>query len=284
VTAAGDAWAVGWNKTGGGIQPVAMQWDGSDWHLRNPDPPSEGASYEAVTVIGVDDVWAFGFRGPQTGFQAFVTHWDGNQWQELAAPKFDDGAGLWDAAATSPTDVVAVGAYWEGPFIRTLGLHWDGLTWKQDSMPQIPVTGAIYPPLSNQYLRCVTSANGAYWAGGLLIDGSYNHLRSRRTPLNAARRTSSHLNRRCPPRVRNDGSIPASAHRPTMCVDTPKTSATCRVVSMSPSSYSGSLASTGTAFSSPFRLELGSRIRFGRSRLRCRCRRDALTKGATNLG
>jgi hypothetical protein len=80
----------------------------------------------------------------------------------------------------------------------------------------------------------------------------------------AERRMSPHLNRRCPPRVRNDGSVPAWAHRPTMCVDTPKTSATCRVVSMSPSSYSGSRTSTGAAFGSRFRSGLGSRFRFGR--------------------
>jgi hypothetical protein len=103
-------------------------------------------------------------------------HWDGSQWHEVVAPKFDDGAVLWDAAAIHASDLVSVGAYWDGPYVRTLVLHWDGSTWSRDTIPSIPVPGAIYPPASNQYLRCAASADDSYWASGELVDASLNLL------------------------------------------------------------------------------------------------------------
>jgi hypothetical protein len=103
----------------------------------------------------------------------------------------------------------------------------------------------------------------------------------------AALRTSAHLNRRCPPTVRNDGSIPASAQRRTTFVDTPRASATSRVVSMSPSSYSGSWTGAGAA-----RFALPLRTRFAlvrRTRVRLRCsvamrRRNAARISASSSG
>jgi hypothetical protein len=144
-----DIWAVGVSyvdQEGGENFPLAMHWDGSDWHLAKPP----AVSSPEATLFDVDgsssgDLWAVGLT-----HDAF--HWDGQAWS--AVPLADPGTTYWHVESVSvraPDDAWAVGNTAGGHAGGNLVEHWDGSSWSVVEAPSPPpdtLTADAYPSLS----------------------------------------------------------------------------------------------------------------------------------------
>jgi hypothetical protein len=141
-----DAWAVGFQGTPSGDEPLAEHWDGSTWSIVPMVNPIDGASNEmtGVSAASSNDVWAVGFGG--SAGNALIEHWDGTSWSRVDSPK-PKGAGstpLFDVAVASASDVWAVGESNAPPptgSYRPLAEHWDGTAWSLGSPPVGPRVG-----------------------------------------------------------------------------------------------------------------------------------------------
>jgi hypothetical protein len=136
VSAANDAWAVGYDGNSGLIE----HWDGSTWSVVPAEDP--GARYWHffdVVAVTEEDVWAVGNTATGTSGGTLIEHWDGERWSVVPSPSPEPRpltsnpyASLLSIAARSADDVWAVGQSenvgGNGPS-NTLVLHWDGAAW-----------------------------------------------------------------------------------------------------------------------------------------------------------
>ncbi len=131
-----DAWAVGWQPSGGGEIPLVEHWDGQAWTVARLPVGARGG-LTGVGGSGPNDIWAVGQVSDATGrsLLMLMLHWDGAKWTSARTP---NPAGADDrlaaVAAGSPNDAWAVGATDSGP----VALHWDGRRWGETAIETQP--------------------------------------------------------------------------------------------------------------------------------------------------
>lgn len=87
-----DAWAVGFDFSGGANQTLIEHWNGSAWKVvPSPDPGSANNFLTSVRAISPASVWAVGGYSDGSVTKALILHWDGHSWGQfetriLAAP------------------------------------------------------------------------------------------------------------------------------------------------------------------------------------------------------
>lgn len=131
----GDAWAVGYLKSGGLRTALVLRWDGEVWHdVTIPSPPESDTVLVNVAAASNSDVWAVGSRCVAMICQPWVLHLTGTTWDtEQAAP----GAILTAVVAFAPDDVWIFGQA-NGPLGAMVDHveHWDGTRLTPD--PNVP--------------------------------------------------------------------------------------------------------------------------------------------------
>ncbi|MGH8793409.1 MAG: hypothetical protein ACRDXX_12280 [Stackebrandtia sp.] len=87
VVAADDAWAVGTQSAGEGLQGLALHWDGEQWTTTPlPTTQDEELDLSDVVALSEDDVWALGAGYDDDSTWTVVLHWDGKEWSRVETP------------------------------------------------------------------------------------------------------------------------------------------------------------------------------------------------------
>jgi len=157
-----DAWAVGFQSSGGASSTLIEHWNGSAWAVVSSPNPGNGTLDQLTSVRGVSpaDIWAVGSYSDGTGVKALTLHWNGSKWNQVPSP---DPAGstrstLQGVRAVTAKSAWAVGSYSIGGTDKTLILHWNGTAWKKVASPT-PAGGATLAAVT------ATSSSNA-WAVG----------------------------------------------------------------------------------------------------------------------
>ena len=166
-----DAWAVGFQFSGGTDQTLIEHWNGAAWKVvPSPDPGSADNSLTSIRAVSAANIWAVGSFSDGVVSEALILHWDGHSWAQFENPDPGSTANDLDGVrAVSASDVWAVGSYSSGTADRTLILHWNGAGWKQVASPH---------PGSDSVLLGVaaTSRRNAWAVGNFSSSGRERNL------------------------------------------------------------------------------------------------------------
>jgi hypothetical protein len=117
ASSATDAWAVGSNANGAGMeQTLTEHWDGTAWkHVPSPNPG--GMSHfnllNGVAAVSAVDAWAVGDYENNAGAQlSLIERWNGAAWRLVPSPNPSSSSNLLSGvSASSATSIWAVGEY-----------------------------------------------------------------------------------------------------------------------------------------------------------------------------
>jgi hypothetical protein len=148
ASSATDAWAVGFELTGGDQHKTLLEhWNGSAWSVDTADAITGADELDLTSVadLSATDAWAVG-QG-QTG--PLIEHWNGTAWSQVTLPSvaFTAGSGSQVISASSPRDIWVVGRGTDPTTFKATAeaLHFDGATWTAVQMAQ---PGANTPTIS----------------------------------------------------------------------------------------------------------------------------------------
>jgi FG-GAP-like repeat len=174
----GSGWAVGYAQSGT-YQPLALQWDGTQWSQVSPAPLSGNALFTGVDTLADGSAWAVGFQTAATGTrQTLIEQEAGGAWTPVASP--DDGTSATDntltaVAGTQATGLWAVGWRESPAGLQPLVLRYDTT---QPSPAWVSVTGAGGVPAPGAIDTVLTGVDvqsaSDVWAVGYYFDGSVN--------------------------------------------------------------------------------------------------------------
>lgn len=171
AVSATDAWAVGYQTNGSGIQQALIeQWNGRQWNVvSSPSPGPTMNDLSGITALSATDVWAVGYHDGNNIVQTLIEHWNGTQWSAVTSPNTASGSFLNAVSAASANNAWAVGT--SGTLFGvydTLIEHWDGHAWSIVTSPSPGSAGSL--------LNGVVDLSGnAAWAVGSY---SNNHFSS----------------------------------------------------------------------------------------------------------
>jgi FG-GAP-like repeat len=169
----GAGWAVGYYQPSGTYQPLAMQWDGTQWSLNMPATLPSDSVFTGVDTMADGSAWAVGFQTATTGARStLIEYVSGGTWTQVASPNMAGSTDntLMAISGTDATGLWAVG-YWLGPSgLQPLVLCYDTTqsspSWAQVS--GVPPVGAIDTVLTAVDVQSATDV----WAVGYYNDGA----------------------------------------------------------------------------------------------------------------
>jgi len=167
----GGGWAVGFYQAGG-YQPLAMQWDGTQWSLNLPATFPSDSLFTDVDALADGTAWAVGFQTTKAGVRStLIEHASGGTWTQVASPNVAGSTdnSLMAVAGTAATGLWAVG-YWLGPTgLQPLVLRYD--TTKPSPswvlVGGMPAPGQVDTVLTGIDVRTASDV----WAVGYCNDG-----------------------------------------------------------------------------------------------------------------
>ena len=172
----GSGWAVGYAQAGT-YQPMAMQWDGTQWSLASPAAFTSNALFTGVDTLADGSAWAVGFQTAADGTRrTLVEHASAGAWAPVASP--DDGTPTTDnsltaVAGTQATGLWAVGWRESPSGLKPLVLRYDTAV---PSPTWVSVTGAGGVPSPGMIDTVLTGVDvrtaSDVWAVGYYLDGS----------------------------------------------------------------------------------------------------------------
>jgi hypothetical protein len=134
--------AVGEARSGGELQAIADEWDGTAWSpMSVPQPPGDAvAELTGVSCQATDTCVAVGISAPsQIDFnQATLAEtFNGTTWSIVPSPTYypDDSTAFYAVSCSSSTACIAVGNENQS---SPLGAEWDGSAWMVQSVPGPP--------------------------------------------------------------------------------------------------------------------------------------------------
>jgi hypothetical protein len=168
----GAGWAVGYYQTAG-YQPLALQWDGTQWSLNSPAAFPSDSLFTDVDTLADGTAWAVGFQTATDGTRStLIEQASGGTWTQVASPNVaaSTANSLTAVSGTQATGLWAVG-YWLGPTgLQSLVLRYD-TTLPSPSwvlMSGVPSPGQIDTVLTGVDVRTASDV----WAVGYCNDGS----------------------------------------------------------------------------------------------------------------
>jgi hypothetical protein len=169
----GGGWAVGYYQAAGIFQPLALQWNGSQWSLESPAAFPSDAVFTDVDTLADGSAWAVGFQTAADGTRStLVENESGGTWAPVASPNVAGAADntLMAVSGTAATGLWAVG-YWLSPSgLMPLVLRYDTT---QPSPSWALVCGVPSPGNVETVLTGVdVLAADDVWAVGYLDNGS----------------------------------------------------------------------------------------------------------------
>ena len=172
----GAGWAVGFAQAKT-YQPLAMQWDGTQWSLASPAAFTRNALFTAVDTLADGSAWAVGFQTAADGTRrTLIEHASGGTWTPVDSP--NDGTAITDNSLTAVGGTQATGLWavgWrESPSgLQPLVLRYDTA---QPSPAWVSVTGAGGVPAPGVIDTVLTGIDvrsaSDVWAVGYYFDGS----------------------------------------------------------------------------------------------------------------
>src|SRR5215475_1181533 len=137
VVSSCNAWAVGYQNSGGSDTILIEHWTGSAWKL--VPGPEFGIAAELVSVhaLSARNIWAVGRFNDGTALRTLIVHWNGTAWRVVPSPSPAGSSGdiLLGVRAVSARDAWAVGSFSDGSGDQTLIVHWNGSAWKRVASP-----------------------------------------------------------------------------------------------------------------------------------------------------
>ena len=171
VVSAADIWAVGLQRSSGGmVVPLVLHWNGRSWAGIPAPAAAAPAGFLAVSADGGKDIWAAGAQTkPGTGDVAIplAEHWDGRSWTVARLPSVGNAL-LTSVYAGSAADVWATVERPSGN--RAIFMHFGGRSWQTVAAPGPQEYGLIYT-----YLGIDGTGPRSIWAvGSVTADYSQN--------------------------------------------------------------------------------------------------------------
>jgi len=168
----GAGWAVGYYQAAG-YQPLALQWDGTQWSLNSPPSLPSDSVFTGVDTLADGTAWAVGFQTATSGIRStLIEYASGGTWAPVTSPNVDTSTvnSLMAVSGTQETGLWAVG-YWLGPTgLQSLVLQYDTTqpspTWVLVS--GVPSPGQIDTVLTGVDVRTASDV----WAVGYYNNGS----------------------------------------------------------------------------------------------------------------
>src|SRR5579871_777902 len=112
----GSGWAVGFYQATG-YQPLALQWDGTQWSPSSPAAFPSDSVFTGVDALADGTAWAVGFQTTKAGVRStLIEYASDGAWTQVASPNVAGSTvnSLTAVAGTAATGLWAVG-YWLGP-------------------------------------------------------------------------------------------------------------------------------------------------------------------------
>jgi hypothetical protein len=172
----GSGWAVGYSQSGT-YQPLALQWDGTQWSLASPPALTGNALFTGVDTLADGSAWAVGFQTAADGTRrTLIEQASGGTWAPVASP--NDGTPTTDNSLTAVSGTQATGLWavgWrESPGgLKPLVLRYDTTG---PSPAWVSVTGAGGVPSPGTIDTVLTGVDvrtaSDVWAVGYYFDGS----------------------------------------------------------------------------------------------------------------
>ena len=174
----GAGWAVGYAQSGT-YQPLALQWDGTQWSLDSPAPFTGNALFTGVDTLADGSAWAAGFQTAADGTRrTLIEQESGGAWAPVTTP--NDGTATTDnsltaIAGTQATGLWAVGWRESPTGLQPLVLRYDttqpSAAWVSVSdAGGVPAPGMIDTVLTGVDVQSASDV----WAVGYYFDGSVN--------------------------------------------------------------------------------------------------------------
>ena len=167
----GGGWAVGFYQAGG-YQPLALQWDGTQWSLHLPATFPSDSVFTGVDALADGTAWAVGFQTTKTGTRStLIEQESGGAWTQVASPNVAGSTdnSLMAVSGTLATGLWAVG-YWLSPTgLQPLVLRYD-TTLPSPSwvlVGGVPSPGQVDTVLTGVDVRTASDV----WAVGYRNDG-----------------------------------------------------------------------------------------------------------------
>jgi len=167
----GGGWAVGFYQAGG-YQPLALQWDGTQWSLHLPATFPSDSVFTGVDALADGTAWAVGFQTTKTGTRStLIEQESGGAWTQVASPNVAGSTdnSLMAVSGTLATGLWAVG-YWLSPTgLQSLVLRYD-TTLPSPSwvlVGGVPSPGQVDTVLTGVDVRTASDV----WAVGYRNDG-----------------------------------------------------------------------------------------------------------------
>ena len=161
VLSACNAWAVGYQLSGGPYQTLIEHWNGSSWRvLPSPDPGGSANFLRSVRAVSPASIWAVGDYSSPAGTKTLIVHWNGRAWKQTSSPSPGKFSELEGVRAVSARNVWAVGGYTASGHDKTLIEHWNGIRWARVASPNPGIN-------SDLYAVAATSSRDA-WAVGTI--------------------------------------------------------------------------------------------------------------------
>jgi hypothetical protein len=172
----GSGWAVGYAQ-GANYQPLALQWNGTQWSTTSPGTFPSDALFTSVDTLADGSAWAVGFQRTAAGIrQTLIEHASGGVWTQVASP--NDGTSTTDNSLTAIGGTQATGLWavgWrESPTgLQPVVLRYDTT---QPSPTWVSVTGAGGVPTPGTIDTVLTGVDvvsaSDVWAVGYYYDGT----------------------------------------------------------------------------------------------------------------
>jgi hypothetical protein len=170
----GAGWAVGYYQasSSGPFQPLAAQWDGTQWSLNLPPAFPSDSVFTDVDTLADGTAWAVGFQTATTGIRTtLIEQASGGTWAQVASPNVDTSTTntLVAVSGTQDTGLWAVG-HWLGPAgLQPLILRYDTTVpspaWCL--VPDVPAPGQVDTILTAVDVQTASDV----WAVGYCNDG-----------------------------------------------------------------------------------------------------------------
>lgn len=167
----GAGWAVGYYQAGG-YQPLAMQWNGTQWSLNLPAAFPSDSLFTDVDTLADGTAWAVGFQTTKAGTRStLIEHASGGTWTPVASPNVAGSTdnSLMAVSGTQATGLWAVG-YWLSPTgLQPLVLRYDTTkpspSWAV--VAGVPAPGRVDTVLTGVDVQTASDV----WAVGYCNDG-----------------------------------------------------------------------------------------------------------------
>jgi hypothetical protein len=159
VLSACNAWAVGYDISGGPYQTLIEHWNGSSWRVvPSPDPGGSANFLRSVRAVSPTSIWAVGDYSSPGATKTLIVHWNAKAWKQVPSPSPGKFGELDGVRAVSARSVWAVGGYTAGGHDKTLIEHWNGTRWARVASPN--------PGTDNELFAVTATSSRDAWAVG----------------------------------------------------------------------------------------------------------------------